>query len=444
MTIDIHGNLITGASPKAADLYARASQEFALYVGDPIATLAEAVEDSPGFAMAHLANAHLHLAGSDKPGVEVAAAALDAVSGLLLSDREQAHAASVRSFVEGDFERGHEQLERIVLEHPRDLVAVQTAHLWDFLLGDARRLRERIAMVLPHWTASDRDYHALLGMHAFGLEECGHYEQAEESGRKAVEMNHRDSWAQHAVAHVLEMQGRVDDGIAWMRGNQEGWAPENFFAVHNWWHLALYHLDRAEMDAVLELYDGPIRQERSTVMLDMVDASALLWRLYLRGVDVADRMAALAEDWAPFAEDGYYAFNDAHAMMAFVAAGRDAEAERTLAAMEQQVGGDVTNAMMTEQVGLPVARAFRAFGHGDYAATVEHLRPIRSIAARFGGSHAQRDILDLTLIEAAIRGGDTATARAFTAERLGRKPTSPLGVLLARRADDMAGNGALQ
>jgi len=240
------------------------------------------------------------------------------------------------------------------------------------------------------------------------------------------------------------MQGRIDDGISWMRENEAGWAPENFFAVHNWWHLALYHLERGEIDAVLTLYDGPIRQDRSTVMLDMIDASAMLWRLYLRGVDVADRMAALADDWAPFAEDGYYAFNDSHAMMAFVGAGRETDADRTIAAMERQVGIGVTNAMMTEQVGLPVARALRAFGRGDHAATVEHLRPIRSIANRFGGSHAQRDILDLTLIEAAIRGGDTATAGAFTAERLARKPASPLGSLLARRATEMAGNGARQ
>ncbi len=444
MTTDIHGNLVTGASANAADLYARATQEFALYVGDPIATLAEAVEDSPEFAMAHLANAHLHLAGSEKAGVEVAVAALDAVSGKPLSDREQAHAASIRAFVEGEFERGHEQLEQIVLRHPRDLIAVQTAHLWDFLLGDARRLRERIAMVLPHWTSADRDYHALLGMHAFGLEECGHYEQAEESGRQAVSLNHRDSWAQHAVAHVMEMQGRVEDGIAWMRGNQDGWSPENFFAVHNWWHLALYHLERGEMDEVLALYDGPIRQDRSTVMLDMVDASAMLWRLHLRGVDVADRMAALADDWQPFAEDGFYAFNDAHAMMAFVGAGREAEADRVLACMGRRVGAGGTNAMMTEQVGLPVARALRAFGQGEYADVVEHLRPIRSIANRFGGSHAQRDVLDLTLIEAAIRGGDTATAQAFTAERLARKPASPLGALLARRAQTMPASGTLQ
>ncbi len=444
MTTDIHGNPITGASANAADLYAKAIQEFALYVDDPIATLASAVEDSPDFAMAHLANAHLHLAGSERAGVEVAAKALDSVSGLALNDRERAHADSVRAYVEGDFERGHEQLEKIALRHPRDLVAIQTAHLWDFLLGDSRRLRERIAMVLPHWTTADRDYHALLGMHAFGLEECGHYQQAEESGRQAVSLNHRDSWAQHAVAHVMEMQGRIEDGIAWMRGNQEGWSPDNFFAIHNWWHLALYHLERGEVDEVLALYDGPIRKDRSTVMLDMVDASAMLWRIYLRGVDISGRMAELADDWDPFAEDGYYAFNDAHAVMAFVGAGREADADRTIAAMERQVGTGVTNAMMTEQVGLPVARAFRAFGRGDYVTVVELLRPIRSIANRFGGSHAQRDVIDLTLIEAAIRAGDTATARAFAAERLARKPTSPLSALLSRRAKGMADDRILQ
>ncbi len=441
MTTDFHGNQITGASAEAADLYTKATQEFALYVGDPITSLAQAVEASSDFAMAHLANAQLHLTGSDRPGLQVAIDSLKAASALPMNDREQAHAASIRAFIEGDFERGHERLEQIVLESPRDLIAIQTAHLWDFLLGDARRLRERIAMVLPHWTKADRDYHALLGMHAFGLEECGHYDQAEDSGREAVSLNHRDSWAQHAVAHVLEMQGRIDDGITWMRENESGWAPENFFAVHNWWHLALYHLDRGEMDAVLALYDGPIREARSTVMLDMIDASAMLWRLHLRGVDVADRMAALADDWAPLAEDGYYAFNDVHAVMAFIGAGREADADRTIAAMERQIGTGTTNAMMTEQVGLPVARALRAFGRGNHASVVEHLRPVRSIANRFGGSHAQRDVIDLTLIEAAIRGSDLATARAFTSERAARKPDSPLGALLARRAREMAGNG---
>ena len=144
---------------------------------------------------------------------------------------------------------------------------------------------------------------------------------------------------------------------------------------------------------------------------------------------------------APFVEEGYYAFNDVHAIMAFIGAGREQEVARTIATMERRTATAGTNAVVTAEVGLPVARALRAFGRGDYGAAVADLRPIRSIAQRFGGSHAQRDVLDLTLIEAAIRGGDRATAAAFTAERHDRKPASPLGRVLAERARAMAAPG---
>src|SRR5512144_528473 len=145
---------------------------------------------------------------------------------------------------------------------------------------------------------------AVLGMHAFGLEETGDYARAERQGRKGVELEPRDGWAQHAVAHVMEMQGRQREGIAWMRAEPQAWAHDSFFGVHNWWHLALYHLDLDEIDEVLALFDGPIFGKRSTVVLDLIDASALLWRLDLRGIDVGNRWGSVADLWAPFAAAG--------------------------------------------------------------------------------------------------------------------------------------------
>jgi hypothetical protein len=213
-----------------------------------------------------------------------------------------------------------------------DALALQAGHLIDFYTGASRMLRDRIARVLPAWSEGMPGYHALLGMHAFGLEEMGLYARAEGAGRRAVELEPRDGWAQHAVAHVLEMQGRQHDGIAWMRANPEAWSRDSFFAVHNWWHLALYHLDLGEPEEVLRLYDGPIYGRASPAVLDMVDASALLWRLHLRGVEIGDRWQALANAWELVAAPGVYAFNDAHAMMAFVGAGRTAAAEAVLEA----------------------------------------------------------------------------------------------------------------
>jgi hypothetical protein len=173
--------------------------------------------------------------------------------------------------------------------------------------------------------------------------------------------------------------------------------------------------------------------------MEMLDASALLWRLALREVDVGSRWHALAEAWTPLAEDGFYAFNDAHAAMAFVGAGDWARVAGVIASLERATAGSGTNAMMSRDVGLPLARAIAAFGRGDYAGAVATLLPIRAHTHRFGGSHAQRDLVHLTLTEAALRSGQSSLARALTAERTDLKRTSPFNWRLAARALDAQG-----
>jgi hypothetical protein len=131
---------------------------------------------------------------------------------------------------------------------------------------------------------------------------------------------------------------------------------------------------------------------------------------------VGGRWNALADVYATQPR-GQYAFDDAHAMMAYVSAGREAEAEATLAAMKAAAEGPGDNATFTADVGLPVALAIRAFGRGEHARALDLLREVRNKAARFGGSHAQRDLLDLTLIAAAREAGETSLERALLAER---------------------------
>jgi hypothetical protein len=277
-------------------------------------------------------------------------------------------------------------------------------------------------------------YHAVLSAHAFGLEENAQYEEAEREGRRAIELEPRDGWAQHAVAHVMEMQSRQRDGIAWMRANPEAWSTDSFLQVHNWWHLALFHYELGEADEVLALFDGPIFGSRSEIVLNMVDASAILWRLYLGGMDAGGRWAVLADMWEPMAKAGNYAFNDAHAMMAFVGAGREEAARDLIAAQQEAMRGAGDNAAFTRDVGHAVALAIKAFGERDYAETVRLLLPVRAAAHRFGGSHAQRDILDLTLIEAAIRSGQAGIAAELASARLAARPESPLSRLFVSRA----------
>jgi hypothetical protein len=297
-------------------------------------------------------------------------------------------------------------------------------HLVDFFTGRARMLRDRIARALPHWDEGMPGFHALLGMHAFGLEECGDYAQAEARGRRAVELERRDAWAWHAVTHVLEMQDRRADGIAWLRADPDAWTRESFFSVHNWWHLALFHLDRGEAGAALAIFDGPIHGSRSKLVLDLVDASSLLWRMSLLGIDVGERWDTVAGAWEAVDGFGTYAFNDAHAMLAFASTGRGASARALLEAQERALARGDDNAAFTRDVGAPVVRAIQAFAEGDYARTVSLLRPVREIANRFGGSHAQRDLLDRTLLEAARRSGRHSLARGLEAERRALRPRS--------------------
>lgn len=431
---DSRGHVLTGVEAGSLPLYETALVQLHLYVGDPVATAESALAQSPRFVMAHALKAYLNLLGTEPDGLPIARAAYEAAAPLSCTPQERGHLEAIQHLVNGRWHAASQVLEDIAIAHPRDLLALQAGHVIDFFVGDARMLRDRIARALPAWSTDMPGYHTVLGMHAFGLEETGDYRGAEAAGRKATEIEPRDAWAQHAVAHVMEMQGRHQDGIVWMQANPDAWSRDSFFAVHNWWHLALYHLDLGDIDAVLGLFDGPIYGARSAVVLDMVDASALLWRLHLRGADVGDRWQAVADNWEPIAAAGTYAFNDAHAMMAFVGAGRTAGIEAILAAQRDAMLGSSDNARFTREVGHPVALAIKAFGNGDYAETVRSLRPIRNIANRFGGSHAQRDVLDLTLIEAALRSGQSDLARALAAERLATKPTSPLARLFAERA----------
>jgi hypothetical protein len=430
---DQHGHPLSGASAIARDHYERATGLFRLYSGDPLAAAEAAIADSPGFAMAHLLKAWLNLLGTEPAGVEAARAAHTAATPHCRSGREKGHLAAIGHLVEGRWHAASRAILRVSTDHPHDLLALQAGHQIDFFTGNARMLRDRIARALVEWTPEMPGHHALLGMYAFGLEEMGDYGHAEVTGRRAVEAEPRDGWAQHAVAHVLEMQGRTGDGIAWMRGS-DAWSRDSFFAVHNWWHLALYHLDRGETDEVLRLFDGPIFGARSAVAMDLVDAAALLWRLYLRSMAVGDRWKMVADNWQPFAQAGNYAFNDAHAVMAFIGAGRPGRIDEVMDAQDRAMAGSGDNARFTRDVGRPVVLGLKAFGEGNYAGCICALQGVIPIASRFGGSHAQRDLLDLTLMEAALRLPDPALARAVSAERRAMKPDSPHARSLFDRA----------
>jgi len=429
---------LSGATAESLDAYERAVSGFQRFGGDPIGSANEAIAATPGFVMAHVLKGYLY-ALSTEPRATAVARDIHAIAELLpATPREKAHVEALGELASGNWHRAGALLGAISKEHPLDTLALQAGHQIDYFTGNTASLRDRIAVALPAWEESMPGYHSTLGMHAFGLEENGDYAAAEAAGRQAVALESRNGWAQHAVAHVMEMQSRQREGIGWMRANPDAWSRDSFLQVHNWWHLSLFHYDLGETDAVLALYDGPIYGARSTMALNMVDASAILWRLFLGGVDAGDRWEPLAWNWLPFATAGNYAFNDVHAMMAFIGAGRWDVAQTLLDAQQETMQAGDDNAAFTRDVGHPVARGLYEFGRGNYAEAVRLLEPVRAIASRFGGSHAQRDVIDLTLFEAAIRSGDRGKAAMLTANRLAARPQSPLSRLFSERAQALS------
>jgi len=432
--IDTLGHPVSGATAAAIDHYDQAAHEMRCLIGDPLATIDRALAEAPSMSIAHTLRAWLHLLGTEAPALATAREAAEAAARHAGTDRERMHARSAALVAAGRWRDGARVLEDLSAQHPRDLLALQTGHQVDFFTGDSRMLRDRIARVRPHWNDAMPGHHAVLGMHAFGLEETGDYAQAERTGRRAIELQPRDTWAWHAVAHVHEMRNAPKDGIGWLEPNAAHWSRDSFFAVHNWWHLALFKLEQDRHDEVLAMHDAAIGGSGSGVVLDMIDQSALLWRLALRGVDVGDRWQPLAERWAPHASAGNYAFNDLHAMMAFASAGRSDLAAQLRETQRAVLAGDGDNRAFTAEVGEAATCTVQAFVAGDHATVVALLRPIRSSAHRFGGSHAQRDLLDLTLIEAALRSGDRPLAAALAAERVAMRPASPLAQRFVARA----------
>lgn len=434
---DQHGVDTSSDNSQSLEIYERALRAFNTYRGDPVGIIDEALATDPEFAMGHALRGHVHVSMWEKsivPEVQKTVATLKDLE-KRNNDRERQHAHALELWMTGDWNGARAALDQLQAEYPRDLLALQIGHLSDFYHGDRDNLRGRVARALPAWTRDDPGYAFLLGMHAFGLEECGSYAVAEETGRHALELEPDDCWAHHAVAHVLEMQTRQTEGIAFMEGRREHWAQaDNGFRFHNWWHTALYNLDQDRFERTLEIYDQGVRSEPAEMQVMLLDAVALLWRMHLRGLDVGNRWTELADLYEKDDEDGFYAFNDMHAMFAFVATGRSSAAGTRLAAMEAAAEGQGTNAMMLRSVGVPIARAAQAFGDERYGEVVEHLMPVRYRAYVFGGSHAQRDIVHQTLIEAVLRNGDRALAIALSNERTSLRPHCPFSWQLHERA----------
>jgi tetratricopeptide (TPR) repeat protein len=468
---DVRGNPCSSTSAVARDALEHALWRLVSFYDAPLADLDAATAADPAWCLPHLVRAGFFL-GLNEPAMQPQALAALALAqpGLAhATAREKAHHQALQQLAQGRWHQASRTWHALLLQHPRDLLALQWAHVWDFYRGDTEALRQLPARALPEWLEDDPLYPYALALHAFGLEENNLYPQAEDAGRRALGINPRVPWAMHAVAHVMEMQGRYEDGAVWLRQQQPQWAEGNGFAVHLWWHKTLFRLEALDVAGALRLVDCHMANPQLEAALQRVDTAAALWRLWLLGEDVTARCAALVGGWAlddgngnsngnsnhhsstsGAAASGYtpghYAFTDWHVVMALVGAGDVPRAEHWVARCAQQLlqaptqtpalapgsataataAITTTNHTVARDVGLPLMRGVLALARGNADGACDSIGPVRGAAQRLGGSRAQRDLIDQTLMAAAAQGGRTSLGLAVLNERRMAKPLTPL------------------
>ena len=429
---DVNGEAVQAASQETVRLLDHAVTGYARARRDTRERLTAVLESDPTCVMAHCLDGYLYTLSSKREELPHARQALtraaSAAGARTLPPREQLHIAALDAWSLGDMRRAAGIWDTVLDEYPRDLIALKVSQFVLSYLGESNRMRDRVARVLPSWNADDPGYGLVLGCLAYALEESGNYRQAEEAGRRAVDLDRGDIWAAHAVAHVAEMEGRLQDGIDWIAALSNEWRECSNFALHLKWHEGLYHLELEQYDRVLALYDRDVSAESTDEYLDIANAVSLLWRLEQADVNVGTRWTELAERAATHLGDHALVFVDLHYLMAVAAA--DPTAVRSfLASCERFAArGQGTEAEVMAEVGLALARAVVAHRNGAWGDVVDGLFPVRHRIRRIGASHAQRDLFDQLLIDAACRGHRYDEARELVAERLARRPNNHWGL----------------
>lgn len=312
----------------------------------------------------------------------------------------------------GHMRRGAQRLERHLDKWPGDFLCAKIAHALRFMLGDREGMLQLTGDLALRAPQDGAGYGFLLGCHAFGLEESGAYSEAEAIGKRAVQIQPSDSWGLHAVSHVYEMGGRIEEGREWLSAARPVWSRCNNFSFHMAWHLALLYLETGDHDAVLKLYDEEIRPVQTDDFRDMSNAVSMLWRLEQDGVDVGDRWQALAEIAHSRRNDTTYVFASLHYLLALIAVGDLKAADELISAMRARKDGRCDQSRVTRYIGVRVGEALlRMPGHCERSeiCLAEMARRLPAI----GGSHAQRDVFMRALMAVALRNQDYPSLRAI-------------------------------
>ena len=416
------GLTVTTSSPTAADAYHEGLDLVLSQNYGPEEKLQAAIAADDGFAMAHVVLAYiLHLQQNVPAAREAAEKGVELAAGC---SREERQIASImHCFTHG---KGMEAIG-LIHEHlndfPTDTLAMRVAQrlymLGCFGAGVPDFPNHLMAMMHKLAPANGDDW-AFLGQYAFAHHETNQPEKAMDLATRSLEGNPLNAVACHSVTHSYFEQGDARNGGRWLADWLDGFDRRASYNTHLSWHLALFELAQGRYSQALDLYETHIRpgvQARN--LANLQDAASLMWRLQIySGEDPGKPWDEVRDLALPAASGPGAAFRDCHAALAFAGAG-DVEATHQLVdrlTAQGEKGDDLSREMT-----LPIALGAAAFVAGDYDEAADLMGPTYPMLARIGGSHAQREVFEDTLLEAYVRAGRYDEAKTMLDERLSRR-----------------------
>jgi tetratricopeptide (TPR) repeat protein len=343
--------------------------------------------------------------------------------------REQMNAAMLRAWSDDDMERTLGLCDQLSDEFPRDLAIVKTHQYFEFNRGNAPGMLRAALKV----AAANADVPYVYGMKAFGYEQCHLLDEAESEARSALAMRRKEPWAQHALAHVLLTRGRMDEGAQFLEDASDTWSGLNsFMLTHIWWHLALFYLSQGRDSEALQIYDRHCWGVAKDYSQDQIGAISLLARFEIAGIDVGNRWEDVADHLAARATDTVQPFLTLQYLFGLARAGRP-QAEELLEAVRDYAGrAPPFSRAVWREVALPGCEGLYAYARGDYGRAWRNLSDVAPRLAETGGSHAQRDLFEQILLDAALKSGRLVNAQQQLEQRRSADPNGvPVNTALA-------------
>lgn len=408
MLKDQYENDLTTGSQTARDGYVAALDLMLEGQGGIRAGFQSVVEEDPQFALGWVGLARAHQYAGDMAAANGAiSTAKKLVNGI--SAREASHVAALDLMLSGKLAEAYIAIRAHVEAFPRDALVAQTCSSVFGLIGfsgQPGREAEMLAFnaaLLPHF---GNDWWA-LSQYAFALCETGNLSKADALIDRAMQMNPRNAHGAHVRSHVSYELGETANGRAFLSGWMSDYTPAGVMFTHLNWHEALWALEQGDIAQMWAKVDAAVSPEAGSggpAINILTDTASILHRATMAGVDVSQDRWARLSDYAQsaFPKTGN-AFIDVHAALTHAMAGR----QEALSSIIDHPAGPAADLVP----GL--ARGFEAVAQQDWDATVRHMTGAMSDLARIGGSRAQRDMVEQTLLTALVALGKTEEAEVI-------------------------------